>query len=108
MLAGLFNVSSNEMVSLLLLRQRVQPQIPTEEIIAVLKELDDDAYIMYRDEAAHREEEEDQLHAGGMRLDHTDQGVPLPGLYLLVVEEFVGRMRLCSGRPAACQKALDW
>jgi len=34
--------------------------------------------------------------------------VPLPGLYLLVVEEFVGRMRLCSGRPAACQKALDW
>ena len=54
------------------------------------------------------EEEEDQLHAGGMRLDHADQGVPLPGLYLLVVEEFVGRMRLCSGRPAACQKALDW
>jgi len=54
------------------------------------------------------EEEEDHLHAGGMRLDHADQGVPLPGLYLLVVEEFVGRMRLCSGRPAACQKALDW
>jgi len=54
------------------------------------------------------EEEDDQLHAGGMRLDHADQGVPLPGLYLLVVEEFVGRMRLCSGRPAACQKALDW
>ena len=48
------------------------------------------------------------LHAGGMRLDHADQGVPLPGLYLIVVEEFVGRMRLCSGRPAACQKALDW
>jgi hypothetical protein len=31
------------------------------------------------------EEEEDHLHAGGMRLDHADQGVPLPGLYLLVV-----------------------
>jgi len=29
-----------------------------------------------------------------MRLDHADQGVPLPGLYLLVVEEFVGRMAL--------------
>ena len=54
------------------------------------------------------EEEDDQLHAGGMRLDRADQGVPLPGLYLLVVEEFVGRMWLCSGRPAACQKALDW
>jgi hypothetical protein len=40
------------------------------------------------------EEEEDHLHAGGMHLDHADQGVPLPGLYLLVVEEFVGRMRL--------------
>ena len=40
MLAELFNVSSNEMVSLLLLRQRVQPQIPTEAIIAVLKELE--------------------------------------------------------------------
>ena len=48
------------------------------------------------------------LHAGGMRLDHADQGVPLPGLYLLVVEEFVGRMRLSSGRPAACQQALGW
>eukprot|EP00964_Phaeocystis_antarctica_P046962 scaffold27152_cov65-Phaeocystis_antarctica.AAC.2 len=36
------------------------------------------------------------------------RGVPLPGLYLLVVEEFVGRMRLSSSRPAACQKALDW
>ena len=54
------------------------------------------------------EEDEDHLHAGGMRLDHADQGVPLPGLYLLVVEEFVGRMRLSSSRPAACQKALDW
>ena len=54
------------------------------------------------------EEEEDRLHAGGMRLDHADQGVPLPGLYLLVVEEFVGRMRLSSGRPAACQQALGW
>eukprot|EP00964_Phaeocystis_antarctica_P117117 scaffold80953_cov41-Phaeocystis_antarctica.AAC.1 len=43
------------------------------------------------------EEDEDHLHAGGMRLDHADQGVPLTGLYLLVVEEFVGRMRLCSG-----------
>ena len=53
------------------------------------------------------EEEEDHLYAGGMRLDHADQGVPLPGLYLLVVEEFVGRMWLCSGRPAACQQALD-
>ena len=52
--------------------------------------------------------EEDHLHSGGMRLDHADQGVPLPGLYLLVVEEFVGRMWLCSGRPAACQQALDW
>ena len=51
------------------------------------------------------EEEEDHLHAGGMRLDHADQGVPLPGLYLLVV---VGRMRLSSGRPAACQQALGW
>jgi len=47
------------------------------------------------------EEDEDHHHAGGMRLDHADQGVPLPGLYLLVVEEFVGRMWLCSGRPAA-------
>jgi len=47
------------------------------------------------------EEEDDQLHAGSMRLDHADQGVPLPGLYLLVVEEFVGRMRLSSSRPAA-------
>ena len=54
------------------------------------------------------EEEEDHLHAGGMRLDHADQGVPLPSLYLFVVEEFVGRMWLCSGRPAACQQALDW
>jgi len=54
------------------------------------------------------EEKEDHLHAGGMRLDHADQGVPLPGLYLIVVEEFVGRMWLCSGRPAACQQALDW
>ena len=54
------------------------------------------------------EEEEDHLHAGGMRLDHADQGVPLPGLYLFGVDEFVGRMRPCSGRPAACQKALDW
>ena len=54
------------------------------------------------------EEEEDHLHAGGMRLDHADQGVPLPGLYLLVVEEFAGRMRLSSGRPAACQQALGW
>ena len=53
------------------------------------------------------EEEKDHLHAGGMRLDHADQGVPLPGLYLIVVEEFVGRMWLCSGRPAACQQALD-
>jgi len=43
-----------------------------------------------------------------MRLDHADQGVPLPGFYLIVVEEFVGRMRLSSSRPAACQKALDW
>ena len=59
-------------------------------------------------EGTEGEEEDDQLHAGGMRLDHADQGVPLPGLYLLVVEEFVGRMRPCSGRPAACQKALDW
>ena len=54
-----------------------------------------------------REEEEDHLHAGRMRLDHADQGVPLPGLYLLVVEEFVGRLWLCSGRPPACQQALD-
>ena len=54
------------------------------------------------------EEEEDHLHARGMRLDHADQGVPIPGLYLLVVEEFVGRMRLSSGRPAACQQALGW
>ena len=53
------------------------------------------------------EDSEDHLHAGGMRLDHADQGVPLPGLYLIVVEEFVGRMWLCSGRPAACQQALD-
>ena len=53
------------------------------------------------------EEEEDHLHDGGMRLDHADQGVPLPGLYLIVVEEFVGRMWLCSGRPPACQQALD-
>ena len=60
-LVELFNVSSDEMVSLLLLRQRVHPQISTEEIIAVLKELEGDAYIMYRDEegavdgpAAHR------------------------------------------------------
>jgi hypothetical protein len=43
-----------------------------------------------------------------MRLDHADQGVPIPGLYLLVVEEFAGRMRLSSGRPAACQQALGW
>ena len=49
------------MVSLHLLRQRVQSQISTEEIIAVLKELEGDEYIMYRDEegavdgpAAHR------------------------------------------------------
>ena len=33
------------------------------------------------------EEEEDHLHAGGMRLGHADQGVPVPGLDLLVVEE---------------------
>ena len=56
-----FNVSQNEMVSLHLLRQRVHSQISTEEIIAVLKELEGDEYIMYRDEegaldgpAAHR------------------------------------------------------
>ena len=54
-----------------------------------------------------RQEEEDHLHAGRMRLDHAVQGVPLPGIELLVVEEFVGRMRLCSSRPAACQQALD-
>ena len=53
------------------------------------------------------EDSEDNLHASGMRLDHADQGVPVPGLELLVVEEFVGRMRLCSSRPAACQQALD-
>ena len=55
------------------------------------------------------EEEEDQLHAGGMRLDHADQGVQLPGLYLLVhvVEEFLGRLWLCSRHIAACQQALD-
>ena len=53
------------------------------------------------------EEEEGHLHAAGVRLDHADQGVPLFGLYLLVVEEFVGRLWLCSGRPAACQQALD-
>ena len=60
-LVELFNVSQNEMVSLHLLRQRVQSQISTEEIIAVLKELEGDEYIMYRDEegavdgpAAHR------------------------------------------------------
>ena len=53
-------------------------------------------------------EEEDHLHAGRMRLDHAVQGVPVPGLELLVVEEFVGRMRLCSSSPAACQQALDW
>ena len=53
------------------------------------------------------EEEKDQLHAGGMRLDHADQGVPLPGLYLLVVEDFLGGMLLCSRHTAACQQALD-
>ena len=50
-LVELFNVSQNEMLSLHLLRQRIQSQISTEEIIAVLKELEGDAYIMYRDEA---------------------------------------------------------
>ena len=55
------------------------------------------------------EEEEDRLHAGGMRLDHVDQGVPLPGLYLLVVEEFAGRMRLSSGRPHSSLPAgIQW
>ena len=54
MLAEPFDASTNEVVSLLLLGQRVQPQLPTEEMIAVLKELDRDGYIMYRDEAAHR------------------------------------------------------
>ena len=41
--------------------QRIQAQISTEEIIAVLKELEGDGYVMYRDEegaldgpAAHR------------------------------------------------------
>ena len=60
-LVELFNVSPNEMVSLHLLRQQVHSQISTEEIIAVLKELEGDEYIMYRDEegavdgpAAHR------------------------------------------------------
>ena len=53
------------------------------------------------------EAEEDHLHAGGMRLDPVDQGVQLPGVYLLEVEEFVGRLWLCSGRPPACQQALD-
>ena len=53
------------------------------------------------------EEEEDHLHAGGMRLDHADQGVPLFGLYLLVVEDSLGWTWLYSGRPAACQQALD-
>ena len=51
LLGELFDLSSDEGVSLHLLRQRVHPQIPTEEIIAVLKELDEDGYIMYRDEA---------------------------------------------------------
>ena len=54
------------------------------------------------------EEKEDHLHAGRMRLDHAVQGVPLPGIELLVVEECVGRMRLCSSSPAACQQALGW
>eukprot|EP00964_Phaeocystis_antarctica_P139594 scaffold104374_cov40-Phaeocystis_antarctica.AAC.1 len=49
-LVELFNVSRNEMVSLRVLRQRIQSQISTEEIIAVLKELEGDEYIMYRDE----------------------------------------------------------
>ena len=58
------------------------------------------------------EEEEDHLHAGGMRL------VTMPiracrfpasiSSWFIVVEEFVGRMRLSSGRPAACQQALGW
>ena len=50
-LEELFDIRSDERVSLRLLRQRVHPQISTEEIIAVLKELDEDGYIMYRDEA---------------------------------------------------------
>ena len=49
-LVELFSVSRNEMVSLHVLRQRIQSQISTEEIIAVLKELEDDGYVMYRDE----------------------------------------------------------
>jgi len=49
-LVELFSVSRNEMVSLHVLRQRIQSQISTEEIIAVLKELEGDGYIMYRDE----------------------------------------------------------
>jgi hypothetical protein len=45
------------------------------------------------------EEEEDHLHAGGMCLDHADQGVPLPGLYLFVVEELVCRSDAALLRP---------
>ena len=49
-LVELFSVSRTEMASLHVLRQRIQSQISTEEIIAVLKELEDDGYVMYRDE----------------------------------------------------------
>ena len=50
-LEELFDSATDERVSLRRLRQRVHLQISTEEIIAGLKELDEDGYIMYRDEA---------------------------------------------------------
>ena len=77
----LFNISSDEMVSLRLLRQRVHPQISTEEIIAVLKELEGDGYIMYRDEGGSRGW---TRGTGGVRAEHIYSGTSWTALTLEV------------------------
>ncbi len=47
-LTELFDASTNEEVSRFELEQRLQPRLPTAELIAVLEELDGDGYIMWR------------------------------------------------------------
>ena len=55
------------------------------------------------------EEEEDQLHAGRMRLDQVDQGVPL----LASISSWLKSLSVGCGsaqadRRPASQQALDW
>ena len=53
MLIEIFEEEPFEEVSCSELEQRLQPRLPTEELIAVLEALDSDGHIMYRDGAAH-------------------------------------------------------